>query len=71
MAAEKISVTIDAADLQWARETAANRSVSLSSFLTQALRAQRQAEARAELVAEARKPVTPEAIAKVMSEWQD
>jgi hypothetical protein len=50
--AEKISVSIGPEDLAWARRRAKSELKSLSAVLADALRRQRQAEARARLLAD-------------------
>lgn len=49
-AAEKISVSIGADDLRWAKQRAKREVKSLSAVVAEALRRQRQAEARARLL---------------------
>ena len=51
-AAEKISISLSAEDLQWARRQAKKAGQSLSSVIAEGLRRQRQAEARELLLAE-------------------
>ena len=51
-AAEKISVSLRAEDLAWARKQAKRELKSLSAVLSEALRLQRQAESRARLLAD-------------------
>jgi hypothetical protein len=49
-AAEKISVSVGMEDLSWARRRAKREAKSLSAVVSEALRRQRQAEARARLL---------------------
>jgi hypothetical protein len=51
-AAEKISISLGAEDLAWARRQAKAGAKSLSAVLAEAVRRQRQAEARARLLAD-------------------
>ena len=51
-AAEKVSVSLSAEDLRWAKARAKRELTSVSAVLAEALRRQRQAEARAALLAE-------------------
>ena len=51
-ATEKVSVSLASDDLEWARQKAAQDDKSLSAVLTEALRRQRQSEARRRLLAE-------------------
>jgi len=51
-AAEKVSVSLSAEDLTWARQRAKREIKSLSAVLSEALRRQRQAEARSRLLAD-------------------
>jgi Arc/MetJ-type ribon-helix-helix transcriptional regulator len=51
-AAEKISISLGAEDLRWARRQAKKAGQSLSSVIAEGLRRQRQAEARERLLAE-------------------
>lgn len=48
--AEKISISLGADDLAWARRHAKANAMSLSAVLAEAVRRQRQAEARARLL---------------------
>lgn len=48
--AEKVSVSLSAEDLRWARARAKRELTSVSAVLAEALRRQRQAEARAALL---------------------
>ena len=49
---EKVSVSLAAEDVEWARQRAERDATSLSAVLTEALRRQRQSEARQRLLAE-------------------
>jgi hypothetical protein len=49
---EKVSVSLAAEDVEWARQRAERDETSLSAVLTEALRRQRQSEARQRLLAE-------------------
>jgi hypothetical protein len=49
---EKVSVSLAAEDVEWARQRAERDETSLSGVLTEALRRQRQSEARQRLLAE-------------------
>jgi hypothetical protein len=51
-AAEKVSVSLSAEDLRWAKARAKRELTSVSAVLAEALRKQRQAEARTALLAE-------------------
>jgi hypothetical protein len=51
-AAAKVSVSISAEDLAWAKKRARTGTTSLSAVVSEALRRQRQAEARAKLLHE-------------------
>jgi hypothetical protein len=51
-AAEKISISLGAEDLAWARRQAKAEAKSLSAVLAEAVRRQRQAAARARLLAD-------------------
>jgi hypothetical protein len=51
-AAEKVSVSLSSEDLAWARARAKEQAKSLSGVLSDALRRQRQAEARLALLQE-------------------
>lgn len=51
-AAEKISISLGAEDLAWARRRAKMEVKSLSAVLAEAVRRQRQAEARIRLLAD-------------------
>jgi hypothetical protein len=51
-AVAKVSVSISAADLAWAKKRARKGTTSLSAVVSDALRRQRQAEARAKLLDE-------------------
>jgi predicted nucleic acid-binding protein len=51
-AAEKISVSLGQEDLAWARRTARRETKSLSAVIAEALRRQRQAEARSRLLSD-------------------
>jgi hypothetical protein len=50
--AEKISISLGPEDLEWARDRAKSEVKSLSAVVAEALRLQRQAEARARLLAD-------------------
>ena len=70
-AAEKISVSISAEDLRWAKERAKREVTSVSAVLAEALRRQRQAEARATLLAElGTDDITERERNEVRREWQ-
>lgn len=51
-ATEKVSVSLAVEDVEWARKKAEQDDKSLSAVLTEALRRQRQSEARRQLLAE-------------------
>lgn len=51
-ATEKVSVSLAVEDVEWARKRAEQDDMSLSAVLTEALRRQRQSEARRKLLAE-------------------
>ena len=68
----KVSVSLSVDDLIWAKKRARAGALSLSAFVSEALRRQRQAEARAELLAElGTDDITAEDLAAIRAEWQD
>jgi hypothetical protein len=70
-AAEKISISLSPEDLRWARERAKQSLSSVSAVLAEALRRQRQAEARARLLADLGTDDISEGDRKaVRAEWQ-
>jgi hypothetical protein len=70
-AAEKISISLSPEDLRWARERAKQSLSSVSAVLAEALRRQRQAEARASLLADLGTDDITEGDRKaVRAEWQ-
>jgi hypothetical protein len=70
-AAEKISVSIAADDLRWAKQRAKREVKSLSAVVAEALRGQRQAEARARLLVElGTDDITPRDRDEVREQWR-
>jgi Arc/MetJ-type ribon-helix-helix transcriptional regulator len=70
-AAEKISVSLGAEDLSWARQRAKREVKSLSAVVSEALRRQRQAEARTRLLAElGTDDITERERDQVRDEWR-
>jgi hypothetical protein len=68
---EKISVSLTPEELKAARRRAKRMGLSLSAVLNEALRFQRQMEARRQLLDElGTDDITPEDIAKVRAEWR-
>jgi hypothetical protein len=69
---EKVSVSLGAEEVEWARHKAEQSDMSFSAVVSEALRKQRQHEARLELLAElGDDDITPEDIAAVLAEWRD
>jgi hypothetical protein len=69
--AEKISVSLAAEDLAWAKKRAKTHDKSLSSVLSEALRRERQAEARLSLLAElGTDDIAEQDREQVRSEWR-
>ena len=67
---EKISVSLASDELESARRRAKSMGLSLSAVLTEALRLQRQTEARKALLAElGTDDISPEDLAAVRAEW--
>jgi hypothetical protein len=70
-AAEKISVSLGAEDLIWARQRAKREVKSLSAVVSEALRRQRQAEARTRLLADlGTDDITERERDQVRDEWR-
>ena len=72
--AAKISISIaDATLLAWAKERAETTGVSLSSIFTEAVRMERQMEARRRLVESIgpKAKATPAEAAAIVAEWRD
>ncbi|MEY4577591.1 MAG: hypothetical protein RL701_2294 [Pseudomonadota bacterium] len=68
---EKVSVSLAVEDLEWARKRAEQDDKSLSAVLTEALRRQRQAEARRRLLTElGTDDLTEAELAAVEAEWR-
>lgn len=68
--AEKISISLSPEDLRWARQRAKQNLSSVSAVLAEALRRQRQAEARARLLADlGTDDITERDRNAVRSEW--
>ena len=65
---EKVSVTVAAKELAWARRQARAKRLSLSSVVSRALRMARQLEARERVLAKLPES-TPEALAAIDREW--
>ncbi len=69
--AEKISISLSVEDLRWAKERARRELKSVSAVLAEALRRQRQAEARARLLADlGTDDITERERNLVRSEWR-
>ncbi len=69
--AEKVSVSLGVEDLNWARRRAKLEIKSLSAVVTEALRRQRQAEARNRLLAElGTDDITDAERSQVRREWR-
>jgi hypothetical protein len=67
---EKISVSLEQDDVQWARARAKRIRGSLSGVLSEALKAARQREAREGfLKAHAKRVPSEKALAKIEAEW--
>jgi hypothetical protein len=67
---EKLSVSLGAEEAAWARKQAEATGVSLSAVLTEALRRQRQSEARRRLLEElGTDDITEEDLAAIRAEW--
>jgi len=60
MAAEKVSVTVDEALMEWARATARKRGMTLSAVVAEALDRQRQHQARERYLEEALANLSPD-----------
>lgn len=70
-AAEKISISLSSEDLRWARQRAKQSLSSVSAVVSEALRKQRQAEARARLLADlGTDDITEQDIEVVRREWR-
>lgn len=70
-ATEKVSVTLAIEDVEWAREKAAESGKSFSAVVTEALRRQRQSEARRRLLVElGTDDLTPAELAAIEAEWR-
>lgn len=68
---EKVSVSIAVEDLEWARGRARATHRSLSAVLAEALRRQRQSEARAQLLDElGTEDISDEDLAATRDEWR-
>jgi len=68
--AEKISVSLSAEDLTWARKRAKREVTSVSAVVAEALRKQRQAEARTRLLADlGTDDITEADLDRVRAEW--
>jgi len=68
---EKLSVSIDAREVSWARKQAKVLGTSLSAVLTDALKRQRKLAAMDRLLAElGTDDITEEDLAAVRAEWQ-
>jgi Arc/MetJ-type ribon-helix-helix transcriptional regulator len=69
--AEKISISLGPDDLEWARRRAKNEVKSVSAVIAEALRLQRQAEARARLLADlGTDDITEAEREQVRNEWR-
>lgn len=62
MAAEKISVTVDADLMKWARSAAKKRRLTLSAVVAEALALQRQQQAREQFLKQALSGIAPQEI---------
>ena len=73
MGAVKISVSLSEEELAWAKKRAKRLKTSVSAVLTEAVRLQKQMEARREVLAylyETVPPGTPEELAEIVREWK-
>lgn len=68
MAAEKISVTVDAELMKWARGAAKRRGLTLSAVVAEALSMQRQHQAREQFLEEALSGIDPDLIERRTAE---
>lgn len=74
MTAVKISVSLSEEELAWAKKRAKRLKTSVSAVLTEAVRLQKQMEARREVLAylhEQVPPGTPEELAEIAREWTE
>jgi hypothetical protein len=68
---EKVSVSLTAEDLAWARQKAEEGATSLSAVLSAALRRERQFEARGRLLEElGTSDITAEELEAARAEWR-
>lgn len=68
---EKVSVSLGAEDVEWARHKAEQSDTSFSAVVSEALRKHRQHEARMELLAElGDKDITPKDLEAIYAEWR-
>jgi mannitol/fructose-specific phosphotransferase system IIA component (Ntr-type) len=68
---EKVSVSLGAEEVEWARHKAEQSDTSFSAVVSEALRKQRQHEARLELLAElGDKDITAKDLEAVYAEWR-
>lgn len=68
---EKVSVSLGAEEVEWARHKAEQSDTSFSAVVSEALRKQRQQEARLELLsALGDKDITPKDLEAVYAEWR-
>lgn len=69
-ARKRVSVRVSADDLRWAREHAKKTQISVSAVFAEAVRLQRQAEARSRLLASlGTADIDEQDIAQVRREW--
>lgn len=68
MAAEKISVTVDAELMKWARSAAKKRRLTLSAVVAEALALQRQHHAREQFLNDALSGVDPKELERRTAE---
>jgi hypothetical protein len=70
-ATEKVSVSLAVEDVEWARQKAERDEMSFSAVVSEALRRQRQSEARRRLLAElGTADITPDDLAAIEAEWR-
>ena len=67
---EKISISLSPEDARWARARAKKLKTSVSGVVGEALRRERQAEARRQLIEELGGPLDEEALRAVLNEWR-
>jgi hypothetical protein len=67
---DKISISLSPEDAKWARARAKKLKTSVSGVVGEALRRERQAEARRKLVEELGGPLAEEELRAVLAEWR-